>query len=440
MKAAVALASLLGFAAAVSAAEPPAGRVRPGARMDYLDNGAVRVGVDLARGGAIAWLAESDSTRNLINVHDNGRYVQQSYYAGPRSFGEPHPAWKNWCWNPIGAGDCYGHNAQTLEHRNDGKTLYVKTRPMQWALDGAPGDCRFETWIELDGNVARVRCRLTNRRDDTRQYPARDQELPALYAVSELDRLYTYTGPRPFTGGELTRITRVGIPWARWRATEHWAALVGPDGQGVGLFNPRAIRYTGGFSGKPGAGGPLDPQTGYFAPLRREILDHDITYQYQYALIVGSVEQIRAYAHAHRPDAAPRFRFARDRQGWTYAAARDAGWPIEGRLVVTPKAKSFRLESPVLLYRAEKFPVLEIRAALPRGARARLRWATTEAPDFPASHVQPLSGKADGSPQTYRLDLSRHPHYRGAITGLWLELSVEDLADRVEIDYLGPPR
>src|SRR5262249_8125594 len=144
-------------------------------RMAYLDNGVIKVGVDLGRGGSIGYIADAKEGANVVNTHDLGRWIGQSYYAGPRPFGTPHPGWKDWPWNPVSAGDVYGSPSKVLEKKNDGKTLYVKSIPMQWALRNVPGDCTFETWLTLEGRTVRVRNRLTNERKDVKQYPAMDQ-------------------------------------------------------------------------------------------------------------------------------------------------------------------------------------------------------------------------------------------------------------------------
>jgi hypothetical protein len=46
------------------------------------DNGTLTVKFDLTRGGAISWISLSGSKRSLVNIADEGRYIQQSYYAG----------------------------------------------------------------------------------------------------------------------------------------------------------------------------------------------------------------------------------------------------------------------------------------------------------------------------------------------------------------------
>ena len=43
------------------------------------DNGIIEVMLDLTRGGAINYLSRSGDKRNLVNIHDEGRYIQQSY-------------------------------------------------------------------------------------------------------------------------------------------------------------------------------------------------------------------------------------------------------------------------------------------------------------------------------------------------------------------------
>lgn len=35
--------------------------------------------LDLSRGGAINYISKSGSTRNIVNIHDEGSYIQQSY-------------------------------------------------------------------------------------------------------------------------------------------------------------------------------------------------------------------------------------------------------------------------------------------------------------------------------------------------------------------------
>ena len=149
--------------------------------LQFLDNGRIRLGVDLGKGGSIVYLAKSGGP-NLINSADLGRQIQMSFYSGPVPFApngkQPAKEWAGLGWNPIQTGDFYNHPSKISNFRNDGKTLYLKCVPMQWPLDNEAGrvplsrlgygstETRFE-----------VRNRLVNTRSDTTQFPARGQKL-----------------------------------------------------------------------------------------------------------------------------------------------------------------------------------------------------------------------------------------------------------------------
>src|SRR5258706_9722072 len=84
-----------------------------------LDNGTIRLGVDLERGGTITYLAASGGGANLINSHDFGRMVQQSYYAGPDNYGEPGPPRADLPGEPVRARDPSGPPPPPPRAEND---------------------------------------------------------------------------------------------------------------------------------------------------------------------------------------------------------------------------------------------------------------------------------------------------------------------------------
>ncbi len=391
-------------------------------RMSFLENGSVKIGVDLDQGGTITFLARADGGENVINCHDLGRQVQQSYYSGPHPFGTAHPGWKGWPWNPIGSGDVYHHPSRVIEHTNDKTTLYVKTVPMQWALDNVPGECTFETWITLDGKTALVRNRLVNHRPDKTQYPAHDQELPAVYTIGKLHRLLTYAGDRPFENEPLKRIHNAGPPWARWKASENWAALVDDQGWGLGVIHPGVYAFLGGFHGKPNTGGSRDNSTGYIAPVRKEVLDHNIVYEYHYLLVLGPLAEIRTVATARRlNDSRPDYHFRHDRQHWILSGVADTGFPIEGCLCLTNGPRGPQLISPEQWWRADEVPRLYVRAAFrTRSDRAAIFWSVPQG-GFSGERRLEFVIRPDGEFHDYALDLASVPTYRGTITGLRLD-------------------
>ncbi len=416
-------------------AQETASRPRPPEELSYLDNGTIRIAVDLNLGGVITYLSQSPAGMNIINSHDWGRQIQQSYYSGPDPFGQAHPGWKNWPWNPIGTGDVYGNPAKLLARQNDGKTLYVKSIPMHWALNNVPGECTFETWIGLEGKAAHVRCRLTNARPDHNQYPAKMQELPAVYTTGKLYKLMTYDGEAPFSSGPTRQVHKTGPSWSYWRATENWAALVNDDDWGLGVFHPGVFSFCGGFYGQPNTGGPKDNPTGYISPYRLDILDHNIVYEYSYVLILGSLDEIRQWVYAHHQECPPDYVFAKDRQHCFYKDASDAGWPLEGKLSIIPNGPSAAILGPETFFAAKDVPRLYVRLAYPAGpSKARLAWRKSGSTDFVEGIV--FNVTPDGRFHTYELDLSASPDWQGNITQLRLDLLNAAAGDRVEVAYI----
>ena len=411
---------------------------QPAPRMGYLDNGQIRIGVDLNLGGAITWLSKSGDTTNLVNSFDWGRQIQMSFYSGPVPFTpegkQPAAVWRDLGWNPIQSGDHFKNRARTLEYRNDGKVLYVKCVPMQWPLDNVPADCVFESRMHLEGNTVHVSSRLLNQRKDATQYPARFQELPAIYLNGPWWRLMTYRGDKPFTGAPLTQIP-AKMPWSHWNAPENWAALVNDKNQGLGVWESGTFTFSGGFNAKPGAGGPQDDPTGYISPLHQEILDNHIEYNYSYVLILGSLDEIRAYvyAHAKRP-APPQYHFDKDRQHWHYHDAVDAGWPIRGELDVKITGPDPQFVSPDGFWKATDAPKLRIEAAFSgTKPQARLRWKRMDDDQFSEDKTIVFPVQPDGAYHVYEINLSTSAKYSGAITGLRLDPIAAGSEARVRI-------
>src|SRR6266487_4629911 len=219
------------------------------AALSVLDNGKVRVGIDLDQGGKLTWLSRSQGEHadNLLFE------AEQSYYGGPFSSD----------WSPFWHG--YQDPASVVAHSNDGhSTIYDRA---VWL--GC--ECSMETWITLQGNAVVVRNRLASFRSDTASYPPGWQELPALYAAGPY-RIVTYDGLDPYTHGPTHDVTDLAtFPFFTPRhydmlASEHWAALLDESGFGIGLVEPDLLRIVG-SSGYEG-GVP----SGFLAGVRQELL------------------------------------------------------------------------------------------------------------------------------------------------------------------------
>jgi hypothetical protein len=401
--------------------------VRHSAKMSFLDNGVIRLGVDLNRGGAITYLSRSGIEQNLVNSYDCGRQIQMSYYSGPVPFAiagkQPKPEWRFIGWNPIQVGDAFGNASKLLEQSNDTKQVYVKCIPLHWPLENVAGECMYECWFTLDGCAVHARCRMVNHRPDHTLYPARHQEYPALYTNGPWHRLMTYTGDQPFTGGKLSWIEKQAGepgPWSRWTATESWAALVNDDSFGLGIWIPQYCDFGGGFAGKPGKGGPFDNPTGYISPSPMEIIDWNIEHSYRYDLIVGDLKAIRKYVYNHaRSPNPPSYTFEKDRQGWHYVHATDTGWPIRGELNVLMEQDDPQLRGPIGFWQAADAGTLVIRAAShTRGSNACLFWKNLGDKEFSENKSLGFPLNSDGGYHTYRVKLTENRAWRGPIVQL----------------------
>lgn len=268
-----------------------------------INNDTLHIKLDLKRGGAISYISESSSDRNLVNIYDEGRYVQQSYYAGKnldRTADGQSPDWSPWSWNPIQAGDAYKNRAKILENKKEGNTLYVKCIPMLWDMNNNAAEAIMEQWTTLNGNVLKVHNKLTCHRTDTiyGEGIPREQELPAVYPISALKSLYTYFGNVPFTGDVLSKVTVEFLQddfWGRYKndtITESWMAFVDDNNWGMAVYTPVSKNFLAGMSGKPG-GETNDVSTAYIAPLQTIALYKNTVFEYDYFIIIGYLDEMR---------------------------------------------------------------------------------------------------------------------------------------------------
>lgn len=271
-----------------------------------IGNQRIRLRQDLTRGGAICYISKADEKRNLVNICDEGRYIQQSYYAGQtinRLADGQSPTWSPWSWNPIQVGDYARNRAKILAAKQSRNSSYVKCIPMQWDMNNSPAEATMEQWTSIKGNVIKVKNRLCCHRTDSLygEGMMRDQEIPAVYLISALKNLYSYFGAEPFTGeaAEQTQVKQIiiGDPEHFWghytTVTEKWMAFTDDRGWGVAVFSPSATNFLAGRYDSDTNGNDKSAATSYIAPLRSEALKKDSVMEYEYYLVVGTIEQIR---------------------------------------------------------------------------------------------------------------------------------------------------
>ena len=305
----------------------------------FIENEYIKIGANLSLGGALTHLSEIGG-KNMINSYDWGRQVQMSFYANPTPFnpnGTMPDNWKWLGWNPIQCGDCYRNRSKIVDFKQSEDELYIKCIPMHWPLNNYPGECTFEVWYRLDGYCVNVTSRLNNARPDTTQYEARRQEMPAVYTNGEWYKGVSYVGDKPFTGDDVTVLfdkgDDKGWPTYLFYPTENWSALLNDEGRGLGVYSGINNLEKIGFYKEKGVGGPRDTNTGYISPMCYEIIDHNIVYTFDYSLIVGDLDFIRATAiEMDKGKNRKKYTFEHDRDHFYYKNITDGGFPTGGCL------------------------------------------------------------------------------------------------------------
>jgi hypothetical protein len=255
----------------------------------YINNGSVRLGVDLSKGGCVFFFSESATKRNLLNHHDEGRFMQQSYYGEPDGSTFMGHAW---VWNPI-QGGCNGVYGKIISKEITKDRIHVVSQPVSWGSAKPVTECQMEETITLDGQMAHIHYTFSNTGDGAKDHPATSQELPAVFVDYNLPNYVYYCGAKPWTNDKLTSQVP-GWPNEERDRTEEWSAYVDGNQWGIGVYTPgtpvtTTYRYVG-----AGTGGELGDACSYFAPVGNFAITKGLVYQYDVYLYIGNITDIRA--------------------------------------------------------------------------------------------------------------------------------------------------
>ena len=255
----------------------------------YIDNGIVRLGIDLERGGSIFYFAESSTRRNVLNHADEGRFIQQSYYGEPDS-----SRWINqpWVWNPIQGGGCHGEKARILKKKIDEYTINILSEPVHWASGTSIQGAEMEEIITLNERMAHIHYIFRNTGENAKDHPATNQELPAVFVDANLPYLTYYGGKSPWTDDSLT-IVIPGWPNETHTRTEEWAAYTDSTQWGIGVYTPGTTVSTAYRFAGDGTTGPQGSACSYFAPVRTFAVTKGLVFEYDVFLYIGTVSEIR---------------------------------------------------------------------------------------------------------------------------------------------------
>lgn len=263
--------------------------------MVYLDGTNYKIGIDLDWGGALTYMEDktntvyssvskygtskitevdfkskvntssfmynTSSSVNLINAHDTGRLVQQSYYGTgsypyePGMYGEAV-----WNYNPVQGGNLYNEASKIVDIQISENEIYIKCRPLDWAKEAVDITPSYmEAWYTLEDGMMRATCRFV----DFSGYPSvtTTQELPAFYCVEPLNDFVYFTGGDAWSDSNTQQtITDLGF-WGTatdqdYICNENWGAFKGDDTDSfaIGIYCPgQTLFHTGVYYGGDGA-------------------------------------------------------------------------------------------------------------------------------------------------------------------------------------------
>jgi len=264
------------------------------ANRSFLDNGIIRIGVDLSRGACVAHFGDSKSKRNLLNHYDAGRYLQQSYYGdrdGTNWNGKP------WRYNPIQGGNWKGKAARLdhFETSTDSTTIQSTTTPHHWAGESLCKEMVMQQEIRLDGHLAVID--FSMKYDGPDQQALRHQEMPAVFLDGKLNRFFHWTNGKykeasPRILGENGKKGEKGLGIGR--SGKAWFAYLDENGSGLGIHTPGTPDFTCYRALGNGKTGPSGSACSYMAPIRTFKLKKGMKLDYRVYLTAGTLKEIAA--------------------------------------------------------------------------------------------------------------------------------------------------
>ena len=257
--------------------------------MVYLSSDDYKIGIDLAWGGALTYMEDlkndvveaqkqktfggtstelvqvglssdfksssflgakytTQGNVNLINCHDTGRLVQQSYYGtGDSSYVPGSYQSVAWPYNPVQGGNLFNEASKIVDLKVTENEIYIKCRPLDWAKEKEYITPSYmEAWYTLQDGLMRATCRFV----DFSGYPSvtTTQEFPAFYCVEPLKNFVYYSGGEAWSdSNEKQTVTDLQF-WGdqeyaakqQYTCNENWGAFVGDttSGYGIGIYAP----------------------------------------------------------------------------------------------------------------------------------------------------------------------------------------------------------
>ena len=285
----------------------------------WLKNDKIKIGINLKRGGQIAWASLINATTNLVyNGYDGGFQVtldayqkKDGYTQGGEVSGSGIPGQPTFSYNVTHGGDYLNHAASLIDYHSVPNGFYVKLRPIHYPLNAKFSETFIEVTYTIIRRSVKIDYRYTSFRTDG-QWDGGGFDgagAPACFIVNTLNKYKTFAGSSPWSflptqGGNLP-ITNLGNTPAEAHTTEHWGMVYDANNpnSGLGVYNNTNNASTTYFIFKqqevyPGNGPGTEFTSGYtfFQPF----IDFNITNRGNYTkditayMMIGSELEIRS--------------------------------------------------------------------------------------------------------------------------------------------------
>jgi hypothetical protein len=221
--------------------------------MVWLQNDKIKIGINLKRGGQLAWASLVNATTNLVyNGYDGGFQVTLDAYQKKDGYsqqgevaGSGNPGNMPTSYNVTHGGDYLNHAASLIDYHQVPNGYYVKLRPIHYPMNAKHSETYIEATYTIIGRSVKIDYRYTSFRTDGQWSGAGfdGAGAPACFIVSTLNKYKTYTGNSPWTfapvNGNVLPIINNGQNPAGVQATEYWGMVYSdqhPE-SGIGVYN-----------------------------------------------------------------------------------------------------------------------------------------------------------------------------------------------------------
>ena len=218
----------------------------------WLKNDKIKIGINLKRGGQIAWASLLNATTNLVyNGYDGGFQItldayqkKDGYSQGGEVAGSGNPGMPT-SYNVTHGGDYLNNSVSLIDYHSVPNGYYVKLRPIHYPLNAKFSQTYIEVTYTIIGRSVKIDYRYTSFRTDG-QYVGGGFDgagAPACFIVNTLNKYKTFNGSSPWAflptqGGNLP-IANLGQNIAESHSTEHWGMVYDAQNpnSGIGIYN-----------------------------------------------------------------------------------------------------------------------------------------------------------------------------------------------------------